>query len=81
MIYLQGNIYDPSTWYTTVGTGPSFKPFKEFNTTKDARIWVIKELRRRVAEINKVKHEWMHPRDKNISKEIDIRENERKGTL
>jgi hypothetical protein len=60
--YLQGDIQRPETWELcdhdcSLGF---FSAISAFKTEKDARLWIIKELRRRVKEINVVKHRWMH---------------------
>jgi hypothetical protein len=58
MIYLQGNIYDPDTWYIAAGQNPACRAFKEFETKKQARSWVIEEIKRRCKAMNRVKHAW-----------------------
>ena len=72
MIYLHGDTKDPSTWHLVdekITDCLAYDLINLFKSKKEARIWVIKELRRRVEEISKVKHEWMHPKDKGATAE------------
>ncbi len=66
MIYLHGNIDKPETWKPLDANPNPFEsfPFKIFKSKKEARAWVLKELRRRVKEINATISEWMHEKDK-----------------
>lgn len=57
MIYLQGNYARPETWYIVDDPG-TFGAIKKFDSYKQARSWVIEEIKRRSKAMNRVKHAW-----------------------
>ena len=63
MTYLQGQYDQPDTWRFVDDPSP-YGALGEFKSKEEARLWVIKTLSLRVKEINRVKHAWMHPKDK-----------------
>ena len=58
MIYLQGINADPTTWTVFDGNRPALV-VEAFKTRKDARSWVLRELRDRAKKINRVRDAWL----------------------
>ena len=61
MTYLQGDIDKPETWSISYSRLISDKELiMGFTSRREARAWVLKELRTRVKVINAVISIWMH---------------------
>lgn len=68
MIYLQGDIAKPETWKLSTGAPKSSEETVSFfDTRKEARSWVIEEIKRRAKVLGRIKHAWQERKEGEMS--------------
>ena len=58
MIYVQGYYPDQNSWHITEDEG-HYGALGKFKNRKEARTWIVRELKKMSKEINKTKDWWM----------------------